>query len=562
MDDWVSAGDIRNWFADDTLLDWLQLYGEQRGFKKDTDDPDFEPQLHMPTFIMAKGREFERRVVELLRKRCAIHAPVGEDREERARDTERLIANGAEAIYQGTLLDHAARTYGKPDLIVRNDVLARLCDNPPKAIDGESHYRIVDIKFTTAKLLVSGYLNSGFRANAAQLFVYNRALGAIQNYLPNTAYIIGRTYEGKSGRRESCLHLLAPAKINDVELAQDVDSAVHWIRKLREEGADWSVLPEPSNDWMRPNMRNDRDFPWYKAKKEINEQIKDHTTLWRVSPKHRRSAIANGVFRHDDANCCADIFGLSHGYAKTLQCILDVQREAAPPIMPARIDTDRENWHPKRKVEFFVDFETANDLNDNFEKLPDRGGQNLIFMIGCGHEEEGEWKFECFICDRMREADERVQIEKWIDHMKRTCLSLGGMNPHVFHWSPHEKVSLTTHFESARKRHPGNDWPEPTWYDFLNKVVKPEPVTVKGAYAFGLKPVANAMYMNGLTDTNWGSSRIDGLGAMLGGWACDVEAEKLGCSMRELDLMKEIEEYNEIDCKVMWEAINYLREHH
>jgi hypothetical protein len=230
--------------------------------------------------------------------------------------------------------------------------------------------------------------------------------------------------------------------------------------------------------------------------------------------------------------------------------------------MPERVAYDRDNWHPKKKVEFYVDFETVSDMNDKLDLLPERGGQPLIYMIGCGHEEEGEWKFECFICDRMTEPCERDQIDAWVAHMMNTCLRLGGMDPHVFHWAPHEKVSLSTAFDAARKRHPDNDWPEPTWYDFLNNVVKKEPVTVKGACAFGLKAIANAMAKNGLIATNWGSSNIDGLGAMIGGWWCDDEAEKLGCSMREIDLMHDIREYNEVDCRVMWEAIAYLREHH
>jgi hypothetical protein len=162
----------------------------------------------------------------------------------------------------------------------------------------------------------------------------------------------------------------------------------------------------------------------------------------------------------------------------------------------------------------------------------------------------------------MTEPCEKEQIDAWVAHMMNTCLRLGGMDPHVFHWAPHEELSLTKAFDAARKRHPDNDWPEPTWYDFLNKVVKKEPVTVKGAYAFGLKAIANAMAKNGLIATNWGSSKIDGMGAMIGGWWCDDDAEERGCSMREIDLMHDIREYNEVDCRVMWEAIDYLRKHH
>jgi hypothetical protein len=560
--EWVAAGDTRNWFAEDPLLDWLDLYGTNHGFQRDNEDPRYDPRLDMTTFIFAKGREFEKRVVEMIGHRCQLYRPSGDTREERAIDTQRLVNEQVEGIYQGTLLDAENKVYGKPDLLVRSDILCKLCDCPPDKLGDAPHYRVIDVKFSNVPLLVSGLIGSAKKKHIAQLYLYNRMLGAIQGYTPERAYLIGRTYEQREERYENCLHMLAPAKMNDVELAQDVDSAIYWLRKVRNEGSEWGVLPEPANEWLRPHMGNDQDSPWRNAKKLIAEEIKEHTSLWQVGVRGRNIAIAKGIHGYDHPECCADHFGLTGNKPKTLQRILDVQKPGAPAVLPNRIETDRENWHRKRDVEFYVDFETVNDMNDRFDKLPHRGGQNLIYMIGCGHEEDGEWKFECFICDRMTEPCEKEQIDKWIAHMMNTCVRLGGMDPHVFHWSPHEKVSLTTHFESARKRHPDNKWPEPTWYDFLNKVVRPEPVTVKGAYAFGLKAVANAMAKNDLIATNWGSSRIDGMGAMLGGWACDEEAEKRGCYMVDIDLMHEIREYNEVDCKVMWEAINYLRRHH
>jgi hypothetical protein len=32
--------------------------------------------------------------------------------------------------------------------------------------------------------------------------------------------------------------------------------------------------------------------------------------------------------------------------------------------------------------------------------------------------------------------------------------------------------------------------------------------------------------------------------------------------LSEIDLMREIEQYNEVDCRVMWEVISYLHSHH
>jgi hypothetical protein len=96
----------------------------------------------------------------------------------------------------------------------------------------------------------------------------------------------------------------------------------------------------------------------------------------------------------------------------------------------------------------------------------------------------------------------------------------------------------------------------------LSLVFRAEPVVIRGALGFGLKAVAKAAYRHGLIETSWGESKVDGLGAMIGAWWCDAEAGRRGASMRELDLMQEIEGYNQVDCKVMMELLYLLRADH
>ena len=65
-----------------------------------------------------------------------------------------------------------------------------------------------------------------------------------------------------------------------------------------------------------------------------------------------------------------------------------------------------------------------------------------------------------------------------------------------------------------------------------------------------------------IENTIWGDGPTDGLGAMVGAWHCNEEADRAGISMREMNYMKEIESYNKVDCQVMWELISYLRQNH
>jgi hypothetical protein len=67
------------------------------------------------------------------------------------------------------------------------------------------------------------------------------------------------------------------------------------------------------------------------------------------------------------------------------------------------------------------------------------------------------------------------------------------------------------------------------------------------------------MNAHGLIPTTWGDGPTDGLGAMVGAWWCDAEARRLGGSMRDLELMRQIENYNRVDVEAMRDVLGWLR---
>ncbi|MCL4242456.1 MAG: hypothetical protein KJ048_13995 [Dehalococcoidia bacterium] len=75
---------------------------------------------------------------------------------------------------------------------------------------------------------------------------------------------------------------------------------------------------------------------------------------------------------------------------------------------------------------------------------------------------------------------------------------------------------------------------------------------------FGLKKVARAVRGHGLITTDWEDSIVDGLGAMVGAWRCYEEAKADGTPVMALPLMEQIRRYNEVDCQVMQEAVEYF----
>ncbi|HIC14291.1 MAG TPA: hypothetical protein EYO83_04045, partial [Gemmatimonadetes bacterium] len=359
---------------------------------------------------MRKGREFEDAVVKHLETLLPIYNiatnPMQSRKLEAAEQTFEAMCRGEPAISQAVLRDAESRTYGLADLLVRSDELSRLfpsCLTEEEAsitapdLDGSPwHYRVIDIKFTTLHFYSGGGLSdSGGSAWAykVQVYIYNQALGRLQGYLPPEAFLLGRGWEQtikrQSLRGTSCLDRLGAvpqgyASRSKGSVGSMADAAVSWIRHLRSEGADWQVLPEPSIPELRPNMGSTSDQPWHHAKQQIGSELEDLTLLWQVGLKGRTQAHEANVFRWPDPDCVSSAVGVTGvKRAPTLDAMLEINRsQGGRPVLPDKLTASETEWRKEAPLEFFVDFETVSDLDDDFSRIPERGGQPLIFMIG------------------------------------------------------------------------------------------------------------------------------------------------------------------------------------
>ena len=596
-DGWVSAGKTRNYLSDDPLLDWLNLFGEDNGFKKDTNYPDYDENLDFLPLLFRKGREFEDTVVEYLKQQHGAENFVllGDDyrhswNPEKAKETFDLLKQGVPIILQAVLWNPQNRTYGMPDLLVRSDWLNQITEEgsisaseehrPAPALGGNYHYRVVDVKFSTLRFNADKqYLLDGHgshKAYKAQLAIYNRALGRLQEYEPPQAYLLGRnwthTQRGKEHRGKHALERLASVDFSnrDEKFYDLAEESIEWIRRVRKEGGGWQVFPEPSVPELWPNAKGGQCYPWDHAKAEIVDQYKDITKLWQVGIKERKLAHEQSIYTWDDATLTPEIMGIpGEKKALTLKEIIKVNRESNTDfVLPPIINNDQGEWQQKSALEFFVDFETVNTIDDDFSTFPRPGGEELIFMVGCGYESlDRNWEFKVITANELSVSEETRIIKEWFQYMREVTdriLGEGSDLPKIFHWS-YAELNFMKSAQRNREEAAGGatlpEWPELPWFDFL-KVMRAVPVVVKGAFGFGLKAIAKNLYKHGLIETSWEDGPVDGLGAMVGAWYCNRQVAETGQSMRDMDYMQEIENYNEVDCKVMWELVNYLRENH
>ena len=588
-DPWVSASATRNHLKGDPLLDWLHRYGSANGFLRDDELEGADPRTDFLAFIFGQGQRFEDGVLRLIGERFPItRIAIGyEDARslERAVETIEAMAAGAPIIAQGVLRNPENRTYGMADLLVRSDILDQLV---PGTIDEEAarvrapnlgadgwHYRVVDVKFQTLELDADRRVKA-FRASPAmaQVWVYNEALGRIQGYRPPSAYLLGRRWKAGWTRGTGCFERLARV---DQEMVGDARSgatlktltgdAIAWMRRLRAEGATWQVLPDPSVPELYPYARASNDAPWHHATTRIAAELAELTLLPGMTPPRRRAAHEKGLRRWDQLGVNAVVLEVPEKFEAQCDGVLAVNRRArndrdpAPAVLPERISGVDPAWRVSAPLEFYVDFETVSDMADDFSRLPDAGGQTLIFQVGCGHWEDGAWRFAQWTVDRLSETDEGAMIGRWIGHMDalRRARGLEWSDVRLVHWWKAETASLNTALNSARTRHGDPDWPRLPFFDFLTEVMRAVPVTVRGAFGFGLKALAKAMHEQGLIETTWGEGPTDGMGAMVGAWWCDAEAARTGVPMPALPLMVDIGRYNEVDCRTMAEIVAWLR---
>ena len=578
--DWVSPSRLRTWCSGQTLLDWLDLFGDAHGFVRDDLLPGYDERFDFGRSLMRFGRRFEERVIEHLATRVPVTRIAGDSARslEAAQATVAALERGDPAIARGVLRDPQSRTYGRVDLLVRSDVVA---DQWPDVLAGDpeplpwsegprTHHRVIEIKFSTLHLLKDGALAASDRDDMLQAWSYNRALARIQGFEPPAAYILGRGWQRDSKAAEERSdnawdrlgRVPADRTISGVPLADLLAAYAAWTRRLREHGADWRVLPVPSVDELWPDMKAESDAPWHEAKRHIADQLRELTLLWHVGATGRARAHAVGLTRWDDARVDPALLGVAEGFRPTLAAMLEANRATdGEPVGPARIASVDPAWRVPAAGEIYVDFETVSNLRDDFVAFPKQGSQSLIFQIGCGRWVDGEWRFEQFTAHSLTVTAEAEMLDRWIAHLRALAAEAGVplAELRLFHWSAAETSMLETAYDSARHRHPERDWPGLGWFDLLERVVRAEPVVVRGALGFGLKKVGRAMHALGLIATEWTDGVADGTGAMAGAWTAADEAERTGVRLEDIDAMREVGRYNEIDCRVMAEVLAYLR---
>lgn len=412
--------------------------------------------------------------------------------------TKELLDKKTEIIYQGFILDENQQIAGYPDLIIRKDIFKNLYN-----ISINSDYAIVDIKHSTLELTKDGMLSNSKRylPYKSQVYLYSK----IFNF---EGFIYGRkVIQNKQMLDRNIVKIeFTP------ELISKTEEAIEWVKKVKNH----TLNPKE----IHCNMKNHSDYPWRTAKTILAKKTNNLTQYWGINNK-----MAKEMNGYSNREVRETIGMVQNETKKELMMNIFCTNQGVPRPIEFSLLSDEEYY--------FVDFEFINSSSLNFEKET----INHLYMIGVGWYDK-EWKYKCFIPQKLTLEKEKENLIEFINFVKnKKCMHWSNAEPSLF-----KKLCLIFELENTIE-----------WIDLL-KIFKETKFSRKGLKNFGLKNVAKSLYQKGDIKTLWADDIYDGLGAN------KLIKENLVENFREIKDLDKVIFYNEIDCKVLYEILEYLKD--
>ena len=470
------------------------------------------------------------------------------------------------------------------------------------------HYRVIDIKWTTMTLCVDGKTirNDGlFPAYKGQLAVYTGALNSLQGYIPNYAYIMAKAWKIgttnvnfeldnilKNNRGYSTFDRVGVIDYStrDNNYVEETKKAVLWNQRVITEGHKWSYDDDkPTVYELYPNMNKSSNSYFDKIKEKYALQYGDPTLLWYGNTTHRKIMHSHNIFDIRDPKCSIEKLGINNDKrGSIINKIIEINKYNNKSVIYPKIITNNfGNWQKETENDYYIDFETINcNLYDtkNMNIECSFYESQITFMIGIGFatnpriktvdilnkltlnnvscyiNNNNNWEYVCFY---MNNFDDYINDELELYQVMDKFINIRRQNKSVklYHWTNAEKsfmMRANLRNDKIRFNMLSNKY-KYTWID-MYKVFETTPIVIKGAFRFKLKQVANAFYNNGFIKTQWRDDKItDGFSAMMN--AIEIYRNNKNITYYD-NTYKRIIDYNEIDCKVIWEIVGYLRKHH
>lgn len=561
---YLSCNQLKNFFNNDPILDWLDIYGYDNNYHPDKFNPDqvfdnFLSKLHMSFKEKTLSKIKEILPITTIRRNL--------NQRKRVSDTLDSIYLGKKVIYQGLIYSEKHQLLGQPDLLIRMDCLPLIFSDygdilPVNKSDFPWTYVVVNTHSLKLHLNKDGNIRNmskRYRYIKAQNIIDTICLNEILETNYTKSFLISKSSEiaSNSEIKATCYFKYGLVDYQDYDqpIYKNIFKGSKWIKNLLQNGHKWSFKNSQTYPpELCPNMVNHDDYPWKSVKKEISILNNEITILYHCGIKQRNSALQNGI--HQWKDCDSDSLKIENTKIyKIVNKMIELNKFESDIQLSPRILKNSQNLQviTKQSVEFYVDFETVINFDESCE---DNEEHSLLFMIGClclyFDSEKGQcFQFKQFTCKNLQE--ESYIIDLWVKYMKSmTEYSRSQKQFKIYHWSHAEPVIMNKLSSKYSNKYL---LPEQFQWTDLLQIFKNEPIVIKDVFSYSLKSVVKKLYQLGLIKTTWPQSEImDGKNAMIYAWL--YYNDKANQSSK---IMKQIEKYNFIDCQVLSEITQFLR---
>lgn len=560
--DWVSASSIKNYIMEDTILDVLNKKRKRTtddetnviNYKTTSEEDDTDELIRMDM-----GNKFEVDIIDnLIRKYFTDFTKIGESYEAKSTDKYNLtlseMKKGTPIIHQAVLHNHEKQEYGCVDLLIRGDWINKIFTMEYQHLlhycnkISMTNYVIVDIKFNRLELCVDGMTirNKGMiKVYKSQLCIYNNALGVMQGYLPQYAYILGSGWELSKLENGIKTDLKSNDPFDrcgvidfvdkDLDVVSKTEEASKWVKELNSNEFDEN---KPKYYHNYPNMSNNYDHPHKKRKKSIAEENNELTLISYLTPKNRKIGIENGIDNYLHKDISVEKLGLKGKTGLLVETLLNNQKKLDIPISGSYKVPDMD------RLELFMDYEFI--PVDNYyvhEMIP--------YLCGIGHmdPDTNTWSIDQIILDSNDEQSLREMCVKKIEVLKK--LSNNFENKiRIYTWTDTDKrifVDQCKKFNLLGELKNFDTMVE--WLDGY-KFCKDNRINFKDAKGFNLKEIGRILNKHNLTDVNWKNNLSKSSGS-----------RKHYVHNKKWVEKQSVLYYNEIDCQIIYEIFRNLRKY-
>lgn len=615
---WTSASKLYNYINDDPLLDWLQLHGKRNGYKTD-EEIDYQEYLETVSddnkkisfdefvnknyeynfmkYILEQGVQYENYVYKILKNKYGdkIVDVDGDfnfqkfEYNKKLEKTQSLILNNTPIIYQGLVCDPDTKTFGFPDLIVREDYLSHFTSIPVNDTETPKqyyNYYIIDIKYHTLEYKKdSNYLiaNPSQQQYISQMYLYTKGLRHLIhpsvlkcNLLEHKSYIIGRNWNDKVNVSVGCIHF----KLYDKTL-EKIKKGLEWYKELKYKGYYWDPLNRNIYE-LYPNMKNDKDNNWRKSKQIIAEKLGEITMIWNCGTNIRLNAHKSGVYTWKTPDFNILKYTNETDTTKLINDIIKINNQSIrlydydKTVLLDRDSNSPRKWMAEDSLSIvdknnivmdgFIDIENTFDIRSIDTPKQD----SIIYMLGLYYNEniitsrtkkyKDIMKHKTFCLKSLDKIQEKEMIEEFLLYLKSfNCEK--HITWRLYHYSGVEKYTLNKLMEQY-KILPETYGITIQWIDLCDILIKYKFV-FKNCFDYSVKSINKVLNQLGYIPDEciYKNSLIkNGLDSIIALYKCDENSKLNNIELNKSILMEDIIYYNTIDCMSLYYLRKFLQE--